>query len=416
MTPDALSAAPVWIVSELYYPEETSTGGVLTILAEGLASSHSVRALCSQPTYNARGVVAPTYEVRNCVTIRRCMGTRLNKDVFVFRLVNLLTISLSLAALALRHIRRNDSVIVVTNPPLLPFLITAVCRFRKAKALLLVHDVYPETLTITDMLAPTSIVARMLDRATRHLYKSVDRIIVVGRDMEALVRRKLEDVERPVVTIPTCPHEPDRIRPTQRRSNSLLERLGLVDRFVIQYSGNMGRTHGLGSLLDAAVRLAAVSDIHFLFIGSGAKKQWLEQSVASLGLANVTILPYLPREELPTSLNACDIAVISFVPGMIGSSVPCRMYNIMAAGKPILAVTERMSELGLVVEEERIGWVVPPGDVMGLVETILEARADPRLIADMGRRARVLVETKYAVEQVIDQYRQLLDGVVANAQ
>jgi glycosyltransferase involved in cell wall biosynthesis len=396
--PDASKCAPVWIVSELYYPEETSTGGSLTILGEGLARSFIVRALCSQPTYNARGVTAPSY-----------------KEVLVFRLINLLTISLSIAALALRHIRRDDRVIVVTNPPLLPFLIAAVCRLRGAWTLLLIHDVYPETLTLTGMLAPASFVARVLDRATRYLYKNVDCIIVLGRDMEALVRRKLEGVERQVVTIPNCPHEPDRIRPTLRSSNALLERLGFVNNFVVQYSGNMGRTHGLESLVDAARRLATISNVHFLFIGWGAKKRWLEQFVESLGLSNITVLPYLPREELATSLNACDIAIISFVPGMIGSSVPGRMYNIMAAGKPILAVTEPEAELGLVVTEEEIGWVVPPGDVTKLVETILEANRNPQLIADMGRRARELVETKYAVELVFDQYKQVLDGMSCRA-
>jgi glycosyltransferase involved in cell wall biosynthesis len=401
----------VWVVSELYYPEETSTGGSLTILAEGLAKTFRVGVLCSQPTYNARGLTAPWYEERHGTTIHRCVGTRLNKDILVFRVFNLLTISLGLAILAFRRIRTNDSVIVVTNPPLLPFLITAVCRVRRAKALLLIHDVYPETLTITDMLSPTSIIACVLDRATRHLYRNVDRIIVLGRDMEALVRHKLQDVERSVVTIPNCPHEPDRIRPTPRGSNALLKRLGLVDKFVIQYSGNIGRTHGLKVLVEAAQRLTAVSEIHFLFIGWGAKKRWLEASVESLGLANVTVLPYVPREELATSLNACDVAIISFVPGMIGSSVPGRMYNIMAAGKAILAVTEPKAELGLVVQEERIGWVVPPGNATRLVETILEAKANPRLIADMGRRARALVETKYSVERVIDQYTQLLDSV-----
>jgi len=173
----------------------------------------------------------------------------------------------------------------------------------------------------------------------------------------------------------------------------------------------MGRTHGLECIVEAACRTADRGDVHFLFIGWGAKRRWLEESIRARGLQNVTVLPYLPREELAISLNACDLAVISFVPGMIGSSVPGRMYNIMAAGKPIVAVAEPESELALVVKEEGIGWVVPPGDSARLVEAILEAKASSSLIAEMGARARALVETKYSVERVLEQYAQLLNAV-----
>src|SRR4051794_15542697 len=134
------------MISELYYPEETSTGYVLTKIAEGLADRYSVHALCSQPTYSARGQRAPARETHNGVKIERVWGVTLNKDVLWQRLLNAVTISSSMFVRALQRLERGDVVLVVTNPPLLPIVTVAACKIRGASSVLIVHDVYPNVL------------------------------------------------------------------------------------------------------------------------------------------------------------------------------------------------------------------------------------------------------------------------------
>jgi len=87
------------------------------------------------------------------------------------------------------------------------------------------------------------------------------------------------------------------------------------------------------------------------------------------------------------------------------------MYNIMAAGKPLLAIGEPNSELALVIGEEDVGWVVPPGRPERIVEAILDARANPERLAAMGARARVAAETKYSLDRVLRAYRALIDSL-----
>jgi hypothetical protein len=118
----------VWVVSELYHPEETSTGQVMTGIAEGLAARFSVKVLCGQPTYAARGTRAPRAEVRRGVDIHRCVSSTLDKNRLAPRLLNAVTLSVSIFGQALRRFARGDLVLVVTNPPLLPFLMAAACR------------------------------------------------------------------------------------------------------------------------------------------------------------------------------------------------------------------------------------------------------------------------------------------------
>lgn len=403
------AAKRLWFVSELYYPEQTSTGYYVTGIAEGLAPSFSVSVLCSQPTYSARGTRAARHETKRGVAIWRCAGTTLDKDRLLFRLLNLATISLSVFADAVRRFERGDVVVVTTNPPTLPFVTLIACRIRRAKCVLLVHDVYPEVLVASGWLERGSLVARALGVLQRMLYRSMDRIVVIGRDMETLVSPKLK-AEDKVVRIPNWA-DVDDVHPTSRADNALLTKLGLAEKFVAQYSGNMGRTHGIETLVEAAERLRSDPSVHFLFIGSGARRRWLEETVTSRGLPNVTVLPYQPRDELSTSLNACDVAIVSFGPNMAGFSVPSRMYNILASGKPIIAVADRDSELAQVVDEESVGWVIPPGVPDRFVAAILEAKLDSKARADMGTRARQAAEQKYSYSRVIAAYYSALSDL-----
>jgi colanic acid biosynthesis glycosyl transferase WcaI len=395
----------------LYYPEDTSTGYVMTKIAEGLSEQYAVGVLCSQPTYAKRGMRAPKHEFHNNVEIFRCRGTTFNKDSLALRLVNLLTISLSIWFTALWRLRRNDCVIVVTNPPSLPFLIAFACWIKGAKCLLLVHDLYPEVLTAAEIVRREGIAMKVIGFCSRMLYRNVAAIIALGRDMEERIRRHAGQSNVPISIIPNW-SDLSEIRPLPKELNRLLKDLQLQEKFVVQYCGNMGRTHGLETLFEAARRLRGVPEVHFLFVGSGAKKQWLEDAAKAECLPNVSILSRRPRNDLNDTLNACDVSVISFVKGMAGISVPSRMYNALAAGTPILAIADADSELALVVQEECVGWVVPPEDPDIVVKTVLQARDDRDSLKAMGIRARESAEKKYSFVAIIGSYQELISKLV----
>lgn len=395
----------VWVVTELYYPEDTSTGHLLTKIAEGLARRFPVRVLCSQPTYAMRGTFAAARETRDGVVIERCPSTTLDKNYMPFRAVNAATISLSLFAHMVAKARSGDVVLAVTNPPFLPILAALASRLRAARLILLVHDVYPEALVASGVAENGALATRLFDRVTRFSYRTASRVIVLGRDMRRLVSSKTGSE---IVIIPNWA-DLDEIRPTVRASNQILSRLGIAAKFVVQYAGNMGRTHDLDSLIEAVTLLRDREDIHFLLAGSGARQAWIEEEVRRRRLSNATVLERQPRERLNELLNACDLSVISFQPGMAGVSVPCRMYNVLAAGKPILAVADQESELALVVREENVGWVVPPGEPRQIANAVREARDDVEQTRAKGARARAVAKGKYSVERSTDLYVRLVE-------
>lgn len=399
----------VFVVSELYYPEETSTGFIMTRIAEGLAQTFEVHAICVQPSYSLHGVRAPRHEKRNNVTIRRCWATAFDRNKLGLRLLNLLTITFSTFVQMVWRFRRANLVLVVTNPPLLPFSAALACWLKGARCILIVHDKYPDVLAVTGILRPSSLAYRLAEWLNRWLYARMVRIAVLGRDMQATLERHIRRERRSRVVIAPNWADVDEVRPDSPETNSLLRELGLNDKFVVQCAGNMGRPNDLETIVDAAAQLHDDQDIHFLFVGSGAKRGWLEAQVRERSLTNVTILPPRPRSNQQVFLNACHVAVISLRRGMAGVGVPSRTYNIMAAGKPILVIADDEAEPALIAREERIGWVVPPGAPDALIRAIRDARSDPLRLLDMGRRGRRAAETKYSYGRVIETYRNLID-------
>ena len=206
----------------------------------------------------------------------------------------------------------------------------------------------------------------------------------------------------------------DEIEPADRASNALLNELGLLDKFVIQYAGNMGYVHDIETVVAAAALLRDQPDVHFLFIGSGAKQGWLESEVERHGLENVTRIGQQPRSEQNIFLNACDVSIMALLPGMLGVAVPSRSYNILAAGKPILGVLHSESEIALMIEEESIGWVVEPQNAAALVATIREISQERDALLAIRERARAVAEDKYTANHALEKFRTVFAALTAN--
>jgi glycosyltransferase involved in cell wall biosynthesis len=400
----------IWFVSEVYHPDEQGTAFYTTGLAEGLSKDFDVRVLCSFPTVTARGAQVPQTEVRNGVAVERCMGTTFDKDKLLLRFVNIFTCSAAILLKGIAKVRKGDLVIAVTAPPSMPFVAKIICLLVRAKCTLRLEDVYPEIMVATGLIRQNSPMDRVIGVLNRMLYKSADRIVVLGRDMHSLVERKIGGGSKRLSII-RCWSDTDIVWPVPKENDVLLKELGLNDKFIVSCIGNIGRAQAIEVMLDAATLLKDHNKVHFLFIGSGARKVWMEREIGRRKLTNVSILGQRPRSDQLNFLNACDISIISLLPGIAGAAVPSRLYNIMAAGKPVVSVTGMDSEVSRIVREEDIGWVVPPDKPQDLAAAIVDAFSDPERIKKMGTRAYTAARLKYPRERVIEAYRSLFDDI-----
>lgn len=390
----------LWIICDEFYPDDGSTALVLTKLAAELARENEVHVLTSRD--EAVGRSSDEYEG---VRIHRVRARRASRRSVLRRLADSVRTTCATFAQIVLRLRRGDVLICTTNPPTLTLPMAFAARLRGAAMLLLVHDVYPNVLAAAGVMSPRSPLYRIARAYTALAIRGASATIAIGRDMARLLRN-LGGAQARIVTIPNWADVAE-VRPLPRANNRLLAERGLATSFVVQYAGNLGRTHDIGTILDAARLLRSKSNIHFLFAGSGAKLPLVERAAAEL--PNVTLLPRQPRAALPELLAACDVSIISFMPGMSGVSVPSRMYNILASGRPILAVCEEDSELATLLDEHRAGWRTT-NDATQLAQLIEWAAAHRDEVQAAGARGTLAAQL-FTLDEAGLRYRELVRGV-----
>ena len=348
------------------------------------------------------------------ISIHRAYSRRLSRKGTRSRLTNGATVA-AITFINLIRRKKPDVVLVDSTSPFLLVVAWLVLRLRGVPYVFLVHDVYPEIAVQLGIVGPRSITARLWRRIYRRIYLAAARIVVLGLRMRDVVRESIDSPEQwyKLKIIPNWT-DGDTIVPRAKEENPLRDELGLTDKLVVLYSGNMGLAHDMETIVEASDRLRDLSDLRFLFIGDGGKRDWLAATVQQRELTNVVMLPYQPQEKLPYSMTCGDISLITLKRGMEGLLVPSKIYSSLAAGLAIIAVMEAGSEVGDIVEDHECGYRMPQGDVDGLVAAITALHENPSLLAEMQRRSRACFDAKYTREMSIERYAEMLRSV-ANA-
>jgi glycosyltransferase involved in cell wall biosynthesis len=187
---------------------------------------------------------------------------------------------------------------------------------------------------------------------------------------------------------------------------------GLEDKFVVGYSGNLGRAHEFDTVLTASERLRHDPRIVFLFIGSGHNLDKLANLVNLRGLAaSFRFMPYQERALLKYSLGVPDVHWLSLKPELEGLIVPSKFYGIAAAGRPTIAITAADGEIANLVRHNHCGRVIEPGESEKLAVTILELSRSPEQLATMGQNARAMLDAQFTRRAALRQWCDVLDEV-----
>lgn len=413
--PSAQQRTRLLIVCQLFYPELVSTGQTLTELAEQLAAlGVDVEVLCGPPTVLGRRKKVPKRLEHKGIRVRRVWGTRFPKLSLLGRVVNQVSFVISAFLYLLWH-RPKKPILVLTNPPFLAMACAVLRRLRLGPPYIyLVFDVYPDTAIHLGLLREEAWLTRLWERLNLSTYKRAAGIIVIGRCMRDVIVRKLSQgglaVDGKLHHIPVwCDDEA--IAFTDAGCQGLAEELGVKNKFVVGYFGNMGRFHDIETIMAAAERLRDEPDVVFLFVGDGHKKQWAVDRARERGLHNCKFHGYVAREQLGHLLHLADVGLVSLLEGQEGLSVPSKTFGLMAAGVPVLAVMSECSEIAQVVSEEACGQVIRPGDSLSLAEGILEYYRNKSKRQSAGQRSIDAIRNKYNLHEVAVSYRQLIESV-----
>lgn len=396
------------ILNQFFYPDISATSQLMTDLAQDLAEEGiEVTALCANAAYIGQAQLPPS-EMWGKVRIERVAVVGFDRKNLLRRASSYVSFYIT-AFLRLLTLPRQHVILVLTTPPLIAVVAYAMRLLRGSKMVYLVQDVYPDIAIEFGVLRRGSLSAKFFERLNRFLLRKADAIIALGSCMRERLLAKGASDEK-ITVIPNWA-DGSQIKPLPHQANPFRAEIGLADKFVVLYSGNMGRAHDFTAIFGSMERLTGEPGIVFLFIGSGARREELERFIREHPAANVRVMDYVPRERLPYTMAAADLALVAVADGLEGLVVPSKLYGIMAAGRPALYLGPESGEAARTILAHRCGYVVRNGDVDGFVAAIRTAHADPQARTEMGRRAREAFEREFGRMVASRKYLQVLQRV-----
>ena len=371
----------ILLLNEYYPPDTSATAKMAAQVAEALAQRHEVTVVAGRPSYDPDEFYPFAFlrrDMRNDVAVERVGSTAYPRHHMRRRVSNYLSY-LALAVPRALEIR-SEIVLAMTDPPVAGIAGAFVARMAGRPFVYNIRDLYPDMALGGDIVKPSRWTKRW-EQMHRRALRQAARVIVLGEDMRTRIVSKGVAPERVVVvrdgtSFPAL--TPGSDHPAVREI-----RCGFP--FVVLHAGNLGFYGAWGTLLKAA-EILSNQDAGFVFIGDGANRAALEASAADS--PNVRFLPFRPVEQVPQVMIAGDLHVITVRRGLEGVVVPSKIYSILAAGRPILAVAAPQSDAARIVRESGCGLAVDPDDAAGVAAAIQALRNDPSRLAEMGRRAQ----------------------------
>lgn len=366
----------LWIVTELFPPDETSTSYIMGEIANAMVPKYNVGVICGPEVYDKRKKFDKDnrFKLDESIELYRANGADLDKNTTKGKALSFLLMSHRMIKLVKQHVKKGDRVLMVTNPAPLVVLMSRLKRKVGFELNILVHDVFPENTKPAGLKLPMyGLVKRVFDKA----YAGADQLIAIGRCMAEVLKLKVANTKDkeggPKFTIIENWGDVKGIQPQAFPEGKI----------KLQYAGNIGRVQGLDKVIE---RLTPELEFHIYGTGS------MEEELKRMARPNVFFHgPYF-RSQQNEVLSACDIAVVTLQEGMYGLGVPSKTYNILASGRPVLFLGPEGSEIDLLVREKGIGYCQWP------------EKWDKADLVEMGKRARALAEAEYSEEAILNKF------------
>jgi glycosyltransferase involved in cell wall biosynthesis len=402
----------LFFLNRYFFPDHSATSQILSQLAFHLAETgHNVHVVTSRQLYDDADARLPAQETRRGVQIHRLATTQLGRSRLLSRSFDYLSFYLLAWRLLIELADRNDILVPMTDPPLLSILGFRVARRRGTRVINWLQDIYPEVAKELGVPFIKGPVSKLLSSVRDTSLREADNNVVVGDLMAEKVSRLGVPSDRIKVVANWCDDEA--IVPIDKTSNPLRADWHLQDKFVVGYSGNLGRAHEFETVLGAAERLRNNPDIVFLFIGSGHRSAELARHIETRGLTDkFRFLPYQSDEVLKYSLSVPDVHWISLRPELEGLIVPSKFYGIAAAGRPIIAVTANDGEIARLVKAFNCGIVVEPGNPDEMEKAIIQLFTNHTMTIEMGRHARAMLEANFTRRRAFERWKNIIDPIM----
>jgi colanic acid biosynthesis glycosyl transferase WcaI len=370
------------LLLNLYFPPDTSaTAKMAQTVVQALARQQQVTVLCGRPSYDPLERRAwklwQTEQHGNIQIV--CVGsTDFPRFNMKKRVINYLSYVFLAVPRAL--FLPCDVILAMTDPPF-EGIVGAFLALLKGKPYLYnIRDMYPD-MAVGGSIVKPGLLPRIWERLHRWALRSATRVIVLGEDMRQRIISKGVAADRVLVVrdgadlVPVNPPAADPEVVRAIRGNF---------QFVLLHAGNLGFYGAWDTLLEGARQLAA-ENIGLVFVGDGAQRERLQ--LAAANIPNVRFLPFFPGSKIPSVLAAADAHLITVKRGLEGVVVPSKMYGILAAGKPIVAVAPDACDVVALGKELGFSVSSDPDDPAQLAACIRQISGNTERLRAMEKAA-----------------------------
>jgi colanic acid biosynthesis glycosyl transferase WcaI len=404
------------MLSAAFPPEITGSGNLYYELATSLVrAGHAVTVITAQPRQRLgeqrlhgrprrflERLVVDGVDVLRPATLSLPLDRALSKGLDHF--------AIAATYLAAGLVAPRPDVILVYSPPLTLGVTGAwLARRHRAPMVFNAQDMFPQYAIDTGLLRSAALI-RMFRAMERYVYRQAAAVSVHSDGNRRFLAARGVPLEK--IHVVSNWADTDRITP-QPRDNEFRREHGLGDRFVVSYAGTMGWAQGLDGVIEAARLLRDERAIRLVLVGDGPRRRALESAVVSFGLDNVRFLPLQPPDRYLSLLAASDACLISLNARLTTPVVPGKLFDIMAAGRAVVASVPRDGDAARIVAGAECGVVVDPASPADLAEAIRVLAASPASAEVFGKNGRFRAEMQYSRSVNTAAYERLLMRVSA---
>jgi colanic acid biosynthesis glycosyl transferase WcaI len=383
----------ILVLNEYFPPDTSATAKNAALVVNALSERHRVTVLAGRPSYESTefyGWRPLRRKTRGNVTVECVGSTAFPRFRMKRRVANYFTY-LSLAIPRALSIR-PDVIIAMTDPPIEGIAGALVAKLSRRPFVYNIRDMYPD-MALGGGIVPPGIWIDRWEAMHRWALKHASRVIVLGEDMRERIMTKGVDSSRITIVRDAVPF-PETLPPND---HSVVREIRGNFRFVLVHAGNLG-FYGAWKTLVQGARMLESDGVGLVFIGEGALKPQVEKEAN--GCPNIRFMPFRPAEEVPQVMAAGDMHIITVKRGLEGVVVPSKVYNILAAGRPLLAVATDKAEVTRFARRDGCGISVDPDDPAGLAEAVRGVLKAPERLANMSCRGRDLARTYDRVNEL----------------
>ncbi|NEZ59943.1 glycosyltransferase family 4 protein [Adonisia turfae] len=401
----------VKLVTQFFAPDYAATGQLLDELVRQLAKQGMpVEVFTGQPGYAYGEAEAPRREKTHNLDIHRSRMTQLWSNRLRGKALNGLLFVIRAFLHLLRHGWQKDRVLLLTTaPPFLPVVGYLISLLFNTPYVVILYDLYPDIAVELGVVDYNHPVAKLWRWVNQRVWRRAKALIVLSPSMKDRVVGHCPDIADRVEVIHSWA-DPDLIKPMEKKDNWFARKHGLVDTFTVLYSGNMGRCHDIATIFEAA-KLLRNEPIKFVCIGSGAKREKLIEDVKAEGLEeNFLFLPYQDKKDLPYSMTACDVSLVSVSEGMESLVAPSKLYPALAVGRPIAVICPEGAYLEKLVKEGDYGSTFRNGEHQSLANFLKLLSVDRRMTQKIGFQCRQKLERDFTPQVIGYLYSRILNS------